>query len=137
MTTREAKENALVTDLEAVITDAQIDVFPDDFGQFKGKKDKVILVAYVGKRRISEVNKRGSLQNYFNRFLVSFMYRNRRTHHGLLTDLKLAEDKLSGKKIDNNFRKLLDERFITYDQKAERWVYEQEWELFERYDNRA
>lgn len=133
--TREQKEDALVADLEAVITDAQIEPFPDNLAGFKGKKDKVILVGYFGKNRISKVNKRGTLQNFDDRFIIRFGYRNRRTHQGVLKDLKLAEDKLAGKNIDNNFLSLADEDFREYNDQAKRWVYDQTWGLFERYDN--
>lgn len=134
--TREQKEDALVSDLKSVITDAQIEAFPDDLGAFKSTKDKTILVGYFGKRRIDKRNNRGTLQNFNDRFIIRFGYRNRRTHQGVLEDLKLAENELAGKKIDSNFLSLSDEQFVEYNPKGKRWVFDQQWELFERYDNR-
>lgn len=133
--TREEKEDAIIEDLKEVISDAQIIAYPDDMSNFKGKKDKVILVGYFGKRRISSANNQGTRQNYNGRFGIRFGYRNRRTHQGILKDLKLAEDKLAGKRIDHNFMSLSDEQFVEYNTNGKRWVFDQLWELFERYDN--
>lgn len=135
--TREAKEDALITDIKAVVTDAQIEAFPDNLAEFKSRRDKVILVGYFGKNRISKVNNRGTLQNFNDRFVIRFGYRNRRTHQGVLADLKTVEDTLAGKKIDNNFLGLARERFVGYSNEGRRWEFDQEWELFERYDNRS
>ncbi len=133
--TRAEIEDTVVSKLHGQLSEVQVEAFPDEPGKFNPKRSSVILVAYDNKRRQSESNNRGTRQVNNRQVVLTFLYRNRRTHQGVLGDLGTVEDTLTGWRVDGQFMKLSEERFVTYDKQRQRWVYTQRYDLAERYNN--
>lgn len=134
--TLESKEDRFVTLIEGAVTDAQVEPYPDDPEGFRPTKNKCILVAFNGKRVVGTSNNRGTKQLEEDTFVVRYLYKNRRTHQGVLADMQSARDGLSGDKIDGNFIRSLSWSYRGYDPKQKRWIYDQQYKLANRYDNR-
>jgi len=136
-TSREAREDSIVNDLKTAHSDAQVAAYPDDPTSFDTKKEKVILVAYTGKNIDEDINSQGTYQHNRQNFTITHMFRNRRTHQGVLSALLTTENTLAGKQIDSQFMRLISENFVRYDPQLKRWVYNQTYQISEIYNNEA
>ncbi|MCP9289992.1 Gp37 family protein [Gracilimonas sediminicola] len=134
--TLKAIEDTIVIQVKASITDAQVAPFPDDPTSLKHRKAKTILVAVVSESKVSNKNGRGTLQDNDQQIILTYVYKNRREHQGVLEDIETVKGDLSGFKIDTTFLSQAGWNFQQYDQTKSRWIYTQTFNRIDHYDNR-
>jgi hypothetical protein len=128
-------ENTIKAALQDAIPQAQVIEYPDSIDTFEPKRKNAILVGYSGKRSVNDDNGRSSRRRDEISITITFMYQNRRNRQGLLNDLEIAENILSGYKVGTSFLNFVSEDFRGYKRESSRWIYRQTYTLFERFDN--
>lgn len=130
----ETIEQAIVTQLKANVTEADIRVFPGNAEEYKlvPLNKPRIYVGYAGSSYSEPTNFDIIIQERILAFEITFQVRNLREHEGAYGFLQSIYSVLTGFSPLNNKRAMyaLEEKLVSFENNI--WTWTQTWELKER-----